>query len=202
VKAVIRVVTTLAVLVGSQPTFSQSNEPLDIVPLADDLCFYPDGDHAVTWDNAERRGFTSILPEDVPGLRLPGVRHLRGFTRTVGGTEFRVLTGVNRWRQMGRRDARFHLCWVSATPAERTDIDRQLDQFLDVGHFSQDDAFVFPWIPNADGSRQAVTERAFKRRFFELSREQGMRTVMTNDTGDRVSITYMRPVESCEDWCY
>ncbi|MFC5346241.1 hypothetical protein ACETK8_15650 [Brevundimonas staleyi] len=192
----------VAALAVAQLGFAQPDEPASLVQLADDLCFYPDGDHAVTWDNAARRGFTPILTEHIPGLRLPGVRQLRGFTKTIDGTEVRVLTAVNRWRAMGRGFASFHLCWVSALPANRESVDSRLGEFLKLEHFPQDDASVFAWLPQADGSRQPVSRRAFGRRYFQLSRDQGMRTVMTNHTGDRVSITYMRPVGSCEDWCY
>lgn len=178
------------------------SDPLDLVTLAERYCIGPDGDHELTWALAVRDGYSPLSPEEFEGLRLPGARQLRGFTQTINGSEIRVLTAVNRWIGGGQGYTPFHLCWVSANPADRRVIDQELGAHLGVGRFRQEGALVFAWIPQEDSARRTVRRREFQRRGMAIAREDGMRMALTNQYGSMVAITYMTPVETCADWCY
>jgi hypothetical protein len=199
------VVAMLSVLglVLSPPGDPVADEPINLASLTEHFCLNADGDHAWTWSVAAHDGFTPLAPSEFEHLRLPGARQLRGFRKTIGGREVRVLTAVNRVigpEQVGT--TYFHLCWVAVDPGVRQDVDRDLRGLLHLPRFRQQDAFVYPWIPEGDEGRKAVSRRDFNRYSLKLSRERGMRLVLSNDYLGQVSVTYMAPVPSCEDWCY
>ena len=173
----------------------------ELVEIADRYCISPDGDHSWTLDLALHNEYQPLTPDLFENLRLPGARQLRGVSRTIGGSEVRILTAKNRIRY-GGVTTYFHVCWVAADPASRRDVDSEVRRFLDVGRFRQEGALVYAWLPQPDGTRRTVRRKAFELQGFALSRDQGMRLVLTNQYLDQVSITYMRPVESCEEWCY
>ena len=179
-------------------TFSSS----DLAGLADRYCIGPDGDHVWTWSLAAGEGWTPLQPEEFANLRLPGARQLRGFTKTIGGTEVRLLTAVNRMTGMGAGVTYYHLCWVSADPAVRREVDSAIAELVGVDRFRQDDAFVYAWIPGPDDTRREVSRREWSRYAQALAREDGLRMVLTGATQSRVSVTYMTATQDCADWCY
>ena len=137
----------------------------------------------------------------LPKSSAAGARGLRGFSRTTDGVEIRVLTAANRVRQFGE-DTYYHLCWVSAANANRREVDRELQAYLGVRRFRQEGAFMYPWVTQPDGSRESVSRRDFDLQGFGLSRERGMKVVLTGEWRGQVSVTFMTPVSSCADWCY
>jgi len=176
--------------------------PSDLTDLAQTYCFSADGDHYATWDRARRDGFTELRPEDFPNLHMSVALDLRGFTRTQYDTEVRILT-AGTWINSGEHGlAHYKLCWVSANPADRRTLDRDLQQFFGHRGFRQLHARVFAWIPLADGTERPVTLREFQRGGHRLSREQGMRLVVAGNVREMATVAYMVPTEDCEDWCY
>lgn len=193
------ILSLLAFLITPQ---SARSDPPDLTDLAQTYCFSADGDHYATWDRARRDGFTPLRPEDFPNLHLPGSLQLRGFSRLFGETEVRVLTAVTWFAGWGNGVAHYKMCWVSAAPADRGGLDRDLQQFFGQRGFRQLDTRVFASIPMPDGTERPVSLREFQRRGQSLSREQGMKLVLAGNVGDQVTVTYMVPTEDCEDWCY
>lgn len=203
-------ITLLTILFALQaaPVFAQTNDDADepnLLELAESFCLDPDGDHELTWALAAHRGYRPLTGEDFPGLRTPGARRLRGFTKRFGTTDIRIMTAVNRYahrpREIGAA-VNLHLCWVSANPATRGPIDNELRDYMGVRRYRQGGAFAYAYTQEADGKRKGVRRSDFNSRFIETARDHDMRVVMSNEALGWVSITYWRPVESCEDWCY
>lgn len=188
------------------PQNSPSAEvPPRLVDLFERYCLDPDGQHDLTWALARHDNYTAFDRSDFPGLRTPGARQVRGFTTSVSGTEIRVLTAVNRFALGPQRTGpatNFHLCWVSARPASRAQIDSELRTYLGVRRYRQEGAFAYPWVTTADDERKSVKRSDFTEDFARMAREEGMRVVTTNEAHGWVSLGYLRPIESCEDWCY
>ena len=201
VSSAISILLTFALLQAGQRHDGVYSGSSSLVGLADQYCMGPDGDQVLTWTLAARNGFIPLNMEGFPNLRLPGARGLRGFTRTTDGVEIRVLTAANRVRQFGE-DTYYHLCWVSAANANRREVDRELQAYLGVRRFRQEGAFMYPWVTQPDGSRESVSRRDFDLQGFGLSRERGMKVVLTGEWRGQVSVTFMTPVSSCADWCY
>lgn len=180
---------------------SQPFTARDLVDSADRYCVAPDGDHTFTWALAAHNGLTKLSPDDFPDLRLPATGQLGGYETRLDGKEFRVLTARNRFRGWGAGLTPFHLCWVSANPMTRGAVERELQRETGFRGFRQEGARVFAWIPQPDGSRREVRLREWQRRGHSIAREEGMRMILVNDYNDMTAITYMTPLESCEDWC-
>lgn len=200
-----RALAIIACLALAQPA-GASTQPADpLVDLFDRYCLGPDGDQVLTWTLAARSGLSPLSPDDFPGLRLPGIRQLRGFSGVVDGQDIRLLTGVNRWATPPARadeGANFHLCWVSARPASRQAVEAGTSDHLGVRRFRQGRALTFAWTVDGNDNRAPVRRSDFSKRFMALSREKGMRVVTVNEADGWVSIGYSRPVETCADWCY
>lgn len=175
---------------------------IDLADLADLYCVAADGDHEITWNRAEADGFSALAPEQFSNLRLPGARDLRGYSRTIGGVEVRVLTARNTISGMGLGVTPFHLCWVSARPLDRREVERSFQQSLGQRGFRQERARMFLWVPQPDGSNRPVSRREWSRYGQSISRERDARMLLINDHMGMTAITYMRALESCQDWCY
>ena len=189
-------------VVQGQP---EHDERLDLLELAERYCLEPDGDHELTWAIAAHDGYTAFTRDDFQGLRTPGARQVRGYSKTRDGVEIRVLTSVKRqWEGPGFTGAiaNLHLCWVSANPLPRREVDEATQEFLGRARFRIKDAWVHAWLPQPDGTRLPVGRSDFERQWVLLYRDKGMRSVLTGDYAGWSSITYMRPVEGCADWCY
>lgn len=74
--------------------------------------------------------------------------------------------------------------------------------YLGVRRYRQKGAFAYPWTTTAGDKRASVKRSDFTDDFVRMARDEGMRVVTTNEAQDWVSIGYLRPVESCADWCY
>lgn len=203
--AQISLTIALSMSVGSASAQPAGTPSFDLLFFAERLCLEPDGDHQLTWTIAARDGYTPIAPADVPGLQTPGARELRGFAGMREGSELRILTAVNRFASgpsRGPPAVNFHICWVSARPTSRIAVDRAVKSYFSLRRFRQEGAYVYAWIPQQDGTRIGVRRSQFNGRFVETARDNGMKVVMTNEAQGWVSITFMRPVASCADWCY
>lgn len=178
--------------------------PPSLVEMAERYCISPDGDHEWTWALARHDGYRVMTMDDTPGVRsLPGARRMRAFTKTVDNVELRIVTAVNRIRGGGQGVNYFHVCWVSANPADRRVVDRRLREVMDVRRFREDGAIVYPWTMAEDGSRRSVSRTAYNRTGpFALTRLEGVRLTVLNDYLGMVSIGNMSPVPDCADWCY
>jgi hypothetical protein len=194
---VITPLMALALLVSAeQRDEAAAPERLNLATLVDRYCLSADGDHEWTWAMAAHDGFAPMSPEEFDDLRLPGTRDLRGYRKSVAGAEVRILTASNRITNASLGVTHFNLCWVAANPASRPEVDRDLSSLLHVGRFHQQDAFVYPWIPQPNDGREPVSRRDFNRGSIRLAREQGMRMVLSSALASQVSVTYMVPVQN------
>ena len=193
-------VLSLMILPG--PSFAQANQAVDLTDLIARYCIVPDGDIALTSALARHDGMSELTPADFENLRLPGARQLRGFTKTTNGVAVRVLTAHNRMRGGDAGTTFFNLCWVSASPMNRSQVDDRLRRDHEMRGFRQEGARVYAWVPNEDGTRRIVGSREFKRHSHAIAREEGMRMLLTNDYLGMVAVTYMVPTTDCRDWCY
>ena len=186
------------------PKASSANgvQDVDLADLIDRYCIVPDGDIALTSALARHDGMSELASEDFENLRLPGARQLRGFTKTTNGVVVRVLTGHNRFRGGDAGTTFFNLCWVSASPMNRSEVDDGMRREHQMRGFRQEGARVYAWVPNDDGTRRIVGSREFKRRSHAIAREDGMRMLLTNDYLGMVAVTYMVSTTDCRDWCY
>lgn len=176
-----------------------------LVDLAERFCIEPDGDHELTWAIAAHDGYEPFTRDDFPGLRTPGARQVRGYSKAFEGSQVRVLTSVKRqWEGPGFNGAiaNLHVCWVSVNPGSRREVDRSIQDHAGPVRFRLKDTWVHAWLPQPDGSRLPVDRSQFERQWVQLYRDNGMRSILSGDYGGWVSITYIRPVESCSDWCY
>ena len=180
----------------------QAPAAIDLADLADLYCVAADGDHDITWNRAEADGFSALTPEQFKNLRLPGARDLRGYSRTVDGVEVRVLTARNTMSGMGGGATPFHLCWVSARPLDRREVERSFQHSLGQRGFRQERARMFLWVPQPDGSNKPISRREWSRYGQSIQREMDARTLLINDYRGMTAVTYMRALESCQDWCY
>lgn len=206
VKHVIAAAITSALVVISPflaPARARSDVgPDDLYAMTERYCTRPDGDHPLTWALAESDGWVVLDPSQFEGLRLPGARRLRGYETVRDGVRLRVLTANNRFRGWGAGTTYFSLCWVSAEPFNRRDLDEVIRSQLSMPGFRQEGARVYAWVPMPDGGRRIIQSWEFNRRFHAISREEGMRMILTNDRLGMVALTYLSPVDSCDDWCY
>jgi len=174
---------------------NQRDGETDLVWAAETFCFAADGNMARTWDRAEAEGYQMLRPSDFPNLRLPGARNLRGYSKRIGRVEMRVLTAETRFDGFNQGLNFFRMCWVSAEPADRSQIDQELSRSLGVSRFRQEDAYVYAWANAEDGSRREMRRREFMARGLRDALAEDMRFVLTNDRFGVVSITYMVPIE-------
>lgn len=187
----------LILLVGaliSPASALEQPEPL-LADLADQLCVTPDGDHRMTWQYAERDGFSLLRAEDFPGLTTPSVHGdtLRGFAKTIDGRELRVLTGASFISAPDQGITYYRWCWVWASPDRLDGVVRTLQSRFDTRGFRNEKVRLFAWIPRPDEVVEPVSRRRYLREHNALAREQGMRQVMVRQVGDGVSIGYASP---------
>jgi hypothetical protein len=193
----------LLILSLSTDARSQSITARYLVDNAQSYCVDADGDHRLTWARATDDGFIELKGDDFANLRLPGARQLRGYEKIVDGITLRVLTAHNRIRGGDLGTTFFDLCWVSADPINRLDVDREVNNQTQIDSFRQEGARVYAWVPAVgDGQRRIVSGREFRRRGHAIAREDGMRMLITNDYLGMVGIAYMSPTDDCADWCY
>jgi len=181
---------------------AQSFSAADLYQMADRYCIGPDGDDDLTWALATHDGLSELRPEAFDELNLPGARQLRGRTTVRDGVEVRVLTARNKIFGGGGGDTYFRLCWVSAEPMDRGQVDREVRRETGIPGFRQDGARLYGWVPLPEGQRRVVGRREWQRRGQSIAREEGMRMILTNDYRGMTAITYLTPVVDCEDWCY
>ncbi|WP_156320372.1 hypothetical protein [Brevundimonas sp. AAP58] len=174
----------------------------DFYAMADRYCIRPDGDHPLTWALAESDGWVVLDPSQFEGLSLPGARQLRGYETVRDGVRLRILTANNRFRGWNAGITYFNLCWVSAEPFDRQELDEEIRSQLAIPGFRQEGARVYAWVPLPNGGRRIVGSREFQRRFHAIAREDGMRMLLSNDRQGMVAATYMKATEDCEGWCY
>lgn len=158
-------------------------------------CIGPDGDHRATWQYVEDDGFVPLTPDDIPDPIRRGtfVLTLRGFKKTIGPNEVRVITGANRTRIPDQGATYFRWCWLSSTASDAAEANRQMREILGQRGFRSERVRVYAWIPRPD----EVLEPISRRRYFEesniIARTQGLRQVFVRENDGVVFMAYASP---------
>ena len=194
-------VAVLSLTILPKASVASAAQDVDLANLIDRYCIVPDGDHRQTWVRATDDGFSVLPPEDFEGLDARGVHDdtLRGFTRTIGPTEYRVLTASTWLRRPDQGTSYFRLCWVSSSLENASDVDSKLAAMASNGGFRIGKVRVFAWIPLPDGASEPVTRRTFMRSSNELARDQGMRQIISRRFERGMFVGYVSP-RSEEDY--